>query len=149
MAQSPNQFGMSVEKGMLDLKAHQEAISVLAGSALVAGQLVKLVDSGTAIPTVTAITADTDDVFGVVPYELRRSAIVSGERLELVIAGIVYMEASAAIARGAQVMPVVSGEKVATAAGSGKRVIGRAFDKPTANGALFRVRLNLPGAVIP
>lgn len=141
--QSQNQFKQSVEKGQLDMRINPNTIpcQVAAGETLLPGMAVKLVDDSNPIPVVTPVTADTDKVFGVVPYNLQRSSHVGddGDVLEISIDGsIIYMEASAAIARGADVMVVVASEKVALST-SGKAVLGFAFDKAAADGDLIRV----------
>lgn len=151
MAQDPNQFGQSVEKGLVDLKMGGNVISVEVGTGpLVAGQCVTIVDSAGGVPKVIALAADTGDSFGVMPYDLRRATFETGERVDIPFfkGSVVYMEASAAIARGAKVMAVVSGSKVATAT-TGKMIIGRALDKAAANADLIRVLLDLPGTLAP
>lgn len=146
MSQLSNQFAQSVEKGKLDLRFNPNTIpcQVKSGEStpLVPGQAVKLVDSAGGVPKVTAITADTDEIFGIIPYHVQQSSFAAGEPVEVAAQGnVVYMEASAAIARGAKVMAVVTGSKIATAT-AGKTMIGFAFDKAATNGDLIRVYLN-------
>ncbi len=140
MSQIPNQFSQTVTKGMQDLRFNPNTIPCAVKSdeatALVPGQLVKLVDSAGGVPKVTAITADTDAVFGAVAYNGKDQSFAAGKAVEIAIAGnVIYMEASAAIARGAAVMGVVSGAKVASAT-VGKTTIGFALDKAAGNAAL-------------
>lgn len=156
MAQNPNQFKQSVEKGQVDLQMSlgtvmSVQVDAAQVAALVPGQAVTIVDSAGGIPKVIAAAADTNDIFGFVAYDFRKSSFAALEKCEIVFfrGGVMYMEASAAIARGAQVMPVISGQKVATAAGTGKRIIGRALDKAAANGDLIRVLVDVPGATVP
>jgi hypothetical protein len=149
MALTQNQFGQTVTKGQVDLRLSPNIISCQVGpdsTDLVPGQCVKLVDSADGIPKITAIEADTDDVFGIVAYDIRKSTFEPGDKCEVAFfrGTVVYMEASAAIARGAKVSAVVSGSKVVTASAA-KRVIGRAFDKASGNGSLIRVILDVPG----
>lgn len=152
MTQLQNQFQQSAEKGQMDLKFAAGTISCSVDSSapanLVAGDLVKLVDSAGGVPKVIKITADTDDVFGVVLYSFKDASYPDLASVEIAAfrGAVVYMESSAAIARGAKVMPVVSGSKVATAT-VGKRVIGQALDKATASGELIRVVVDLFGAL--
>lgn len=140
MTQLINQFELGKEKGQLDLRQSNNTISCRADSVLVPGQAVKLVDVAGGIPNVTAITADTDVVFGFATKSTRRDAIAIGDVIEIsCTSNVMYMEAGAAIAVGAKVMPVVSGSKVITAAGATKSVVGVALDKAAADTDLIRV----------
>ena len=145
MTQNPNQFKQSVEKGQLDLHLNPNIIPCQIDTSetgtLVPGQKVKLIDSAGGVPKVVAITADTDEIFGVIPYIVKKSQFVAGDRVEIASEGsVIYLEASAAIARGAKVMPVITGQKVATAT-AGKTLVGYAFDKAAQDGDLIRVYL--------
>jgi hypothetical protein len=140
-----NQFTISPVKGQADLSINPNTLGaqVYADEAepLVPGQAVKLVDSAGGVPKVTAIEEDTDDVFGVVLYNVKNASFPALQALEVGAQGnVVYMEADEAIARGAKVMYVVDGHKVATAE-IGKTVLGFAYDKATAAGQLIRVYL--------
>lgn len=147
-----NQVKQGLTKGMIDMRAGQLPISAQIASTevstLVPGQAVKIVDSAGGIPKVIAVAADTDDVYGFIVYDLKSAGFVAGDRVEILPMrnGIMYMEASAAIARDAEVMVVLAGQKVALAT-TGKRVVGRAFDKATAAGQIIRVKVDLPGAL--
>lgn len=147
-----NQFAQSVVKGFVDLKLSSSTIACQVytseSPALVPGQCVKRVDSGGpgTLPVVTAVGADTDDIFGVVNYSQKNASFAAGSALEVSVftGNYVYMEASAAISAQARVEYVVSGAKVALAT-SGKRVLGVALDKANAAGDLIRVYVDLPG----
>jgi hypothetical protein len=151
MTQLQNQFKQSVEKGQVDQRMGPGTISCQVKSdeatALVPGQAVKIVDSAGGVPKVTAVTADTDDIFGVVAFTFKDMDFPAGAPVEIVAMrnGVIYMEAGAAIARNAEVQYVVTGQKVITAV-STKRILGRAFDK-AANGEIFRVVVDLPGII--
>lgn len=145
MSVNINQFAQTPTKGQADLSLNPNTLGCQVTSdeatALVPGQAVKLVDSLGGVPKVTAVTADTDDIFGVVLYNVKNATFPALQALEVAAQdNVVYMEASAAIARGAKVMYVVTGQKVATAT-AGKTVVGFAFDKATASGDLIRVYL--------
>ena len=150
MAQSLNQFTEAPVQGELDLALNPMTIAAQVAfdeaTALIPGQAVKIVDSVDGIPKVTAVTADTDDVFGFVNYSEKDADFPAGAPCEISFfrGNVMYMTASAAIARNAKVMVVVSGSKVATRASSGI-CIGRALDKATANNDLIRVLIDLPG----
>ncbi len=149
MALNQNQFAQEVVKGLVDLRYSVNTIPCRVSSsesvALVPGQLVKLVDVAGGSPVVTAVTADTDTVFGVVNYNIRDVSFAASSAVEISSSlNIVYLEASAAIARGAGVMPVITGQKVATATAS-KTTVGIALDKAAADGDLIRVLIAAVG----
>lgn len=140
MTQLINQFEIGKEKGQLDLRFNANTFSCRADSTLVPGQAVKLVNVAGGIPNVTAVTADTDEVFGYVTKSTRRDAIAIGDVIEVSLTGnVMYMIAGAAIAPNTKVMYVTASGKVITATGTGKIVSGRAIDKAAADGDLIRV----------
>lgn len=149
MAQQLNQVKQEPVQGELELALQPNTIScqVDSGSAtLIPGQAVKMVDSAGGVPKVTAVTADTDDVFGFVNYSMKDQDFPALAKVEISMfrGNVMYMTSSAAIARNAKVMVVVTGSKVATRASTGI-CIGRAFDKATAGDQLIRVLIDLPG----
>jgi hypothetical protein len=154
MAQNINQFAQSPQKGMPDLKFNASIVSVQIDSSevglLVPGQCVKMVDSADGVPKVVACSAITDDVFGVLLYNIKNKTYKALDYAEIVAMrnSVIYMEAGAAIARNAKVMLQVAGSKVVTAAGVGSVVLGRAYDKASGDGSLIRVVVDLPGAVL-
>lgn len=154
MPQLQNQFIQTTEQGVMDLRINPTVMSCVvdsASAALIPGQAVKMVDSAGGAPKVTAVAADTDDIFGFVTFDIRHATYAPGEAVEIAFGAgsVMYMTSSAAVARNAQVMVLVAGSKVLTAAGSGKRVVGRAIDKAAGANALIRVYINLPGATLP
>ena len=145
MTQSPNQFVQTVEKGMLSLNRNYNTIPVKIDDSetgtLVPGQPVKLIDNAGKSILVVKAAADTDDIFGYIPYTRGKNEFLKNESFEIASQGnVLYLEASAAIARGAKVMPVIADHKIATAT-AGKSVIGIALDKAAADGDLIRVFL--------
>lgn len=146
--QSSNQFKQSPEKGLLDEKIGAQifpcSVDDSEAGTLVPGQAVKMVDSIGGVPKVIASTAQTDDHFGFVQYDYRKTTFKAGDALEIVRKGILILEASEAIARNGKVSAVISGAKV-EAADTTEIIIGRALDKATANGDLIRVIVDLPG----
>lgn len=145
MALNINQFGISANKGCLDLHKNSNTIACVVDSsqstALVPGQCVTIVDSAGGSPKVIAQAADTGITFGVVNFSVKDASFAAGSAVEISMDhNVIYMEASAAIARGAKVMPVITGSKVATAT-TGKPVMGIALDKAAADGDLIRVMI--------
>lgn len=142
-----NQFSQVPIQGQVDSShdAGTLACQVYASesSALIPGQAVKMVDSGNGIPIVTAVTADSDEVFGFVNHNFKKDSYDALDMVEISLVNglnVMWMTASAAIARNAVVTVVVSGSKVKTSTG-GSRDCGRALDKASASGDLIRVML--------
>lgn len=147
----PNQFAQSTIVGMVDLPFSTDTISVQidaseAGS-LLPGQAVKIVDSSGGVPKVIACSADTDEVFGFLNYNIKNAVFRAGMAAEISQAGnVMFLQASAAIARGAKVV-----SKVATAGGvgpisgaGGENIVGYALDKASAAGDIIRIKLLCP-----
>lgn len=149
-AQNQNQSKQTPVKGAIHFAKDGGAISAQLDSTtagnIVPGTCVKCVDSSGGIPKVVECDADENDVFGVVLFDGRHQNYDSGDRLEILRDGALWMEASAAIARNADVMLVVTGSKIATAT-STNRIIGKAYDKCSADGDLIPVLVKLPGAL--
>lgn len=143
MAQNPNQFGMTAEKGQVDLSfATNNVLSCIhlatENTALVAGQAVKIVDNYSGVPTVEATDTIGETPFGFVTYNIKDADYKGGARLSVALRGTaMHMTASAAIARGAKVQYDPATGKVATATTGA--VIGWALDKAGADNALIRV----------
>jgi len=142
MAQELNQFSQTTEKGILDLAFNPNVLNakVASGSSdtLVGGSVVVIQDEAGSIVTVDKAAAITNDIFGVVLYEVKKSSFVADDFVRVAFANsVVIMEASAAIAKGAAVEAVLTGDKIATQ--SSGTTIGRALDKATADGDLVRV----------
>lgn len=153
--QNPNQFAQSSLLGMLDLRFNNETVAAQIDSSesetLYAGQAVKIVDSADGIPKVIACTADSDEVFGFINYNIKDIGYEAGDRCEISQAGnVMYLYATGAIARGAQVtLDVTTRGGVATkTSSSGDRIVGYAFDKASAAGALIRVKLGVPSFAV-
>ena len=151
MTQSPNQFKQSVILGMLDLRFNSETlscevVSTYSGDAMVPGQAVKLSDVGGGIPKVEACTADSDEVFGFINYDIKNKSFVAGDKLEVSReSNVMYLHAAEPISRGAQVcLYLADGDGYVANLLDGKRIVGYALDKATAEGDLIRVVLSTP-----
>jgi hypothetical protein len=137
-----NQFEQSQVKGLLDLGFNANILNAQVKSSsvntLVGGSAVVLQDEAGKIMTVDKAGATTDDIIGVVLYEVKKSSFVANDFVRVAFANsVVVMEASAAIAKGADVEVVLSGDKIATKTTG--TTIGRALDKASADGDLIRV----------
>ena len=141
MVQELNSFTYAEQKGSVKNgeKGHGYSCKLVASAN--AGDFVKQTSvSGSKVITVTPITADTDVIFGVIPYESsKKNAYVSGDMVTVMQDyAVVVCEASAAIAAGATVMPVVTGMKIATQT-TGKTILGVALKPAAADTNLVEV----------
>lgn len=148
---SPNQFAQAPVVGMIDMRFDYDTISVQIDvsqvGALYAGMAVKIVDSADGVPKVVGCAADSDEVFGFINFDIKSVQFVAGSMAEISQAGnVIYLYATGAIARGVQVvLDLSTGGGVQAAAGNtGDNIVGWAFDKATAAGALIRVKLTCP-----
>lgn len=150
--QSPNAFSQSSQVGMIDMRFPYNTISVQIDSSqatpLYAGALVKMVDSAGGVPKVVGIEADSDDVLGVINFDIKTVQFVAGSMAEISMAGnVVYLFATTTIARGEIVCPDIStmgGVQSLLAADVGDNFVGWALDKASAAGQLIRVHLWTP-----
>lgn len=147
----PNQFAQSTIVGMVDLpysyNTKSVQIDVSETGRLLPGQAVKIVDSAGGIPKVVACSADTDQVFGFLNYNIKNAVFLAGMPAEISQDGnVMFLIAAAAIARGAQVVSkVVTAGGVGPISGSGaENIVGYALDKASAAGDLIRVQLKCP-----
>lgn len=114
------------------------------------GQAVKIVDSADGVPKVVACSANADDVAGFLNFDGKVNGWTAGMPAEMSGTGnCIYLWASSAVARGAQVQLDVSSPATVTAkvGSSGAAVVGWAYDKVTASGSLFRVKLEPAGVL--
>lgn len=151
MTLSQNQFAQSELLGAVDMAYNTGTFSVVIdasqSTALYAGSAVKMVNSSGGVPKVVGCSANSDEVFGFINYDLKTVAFLALSRAEVSTAGNVqYLFATAAIARGAQVQLDVSSPGCVTAvvSSSGADVVGYALDQAAGYGALIRVKLNTP-----
>lgn len=143
-----NQFSQIPVQGEMDLQFEGSVVSAIvdaSSATLIAGQPVKLVDSSSPLPKVTALTANTDVTWGFVSYNPKDGDFPANARLEIALVNsVMWMTAGAAIARGAKLEVVYTTNKVITNAGTNP-LVGYAFDKAAADGDLIRVWV-LPSA---
>lgn len=142
MAQTPNQFAQTAEKGQLTLDPNWSTlntqVSVNEATPLVFGQAVVIEDAAGAQIPVLGASATTDAIFGFVTYNVRTDGFAAQDSVKIAKDGdVMIMEAGAAVARGAELEAVITGQKVQTQATG--TVIGVALDKAAADGDLIRV----------
>lgn len=147
----PNQFTIAPFLGMTDMRMNTNTVAVQidaseAGTSY-AGQAVKIYDSAGGVPKVVKCSANSDDVFGFINFDIKSKSYVAGDKCEISQSGnVIYLYATAAIARGAQVQLDIStpGGVAPKTGSSGADLVGYAFDKATVAGDLIRVRLASP-----
>lgn len=148
---SPNQFQQSAVLGMIDMRFPYNSVSVQIDAsqvgALYAGAAVKMVDSADGAPKVVGCAADSDEVLGFINFDIKTVQFVAGSVAEISMAGnVMYLFATGAIARGAQVsLDLTTMGGVRSAAGNtGDDIVGWAYDKASAAGALIRIFIKTP-----
>lgn len=149
--QNINSFAQSPQLGMIDQRFDYNTTSVQIDvsqvGVLKAGAAVKIVDSSDGVPKVIGCAANSDEVFGFINYDIKDISFVAGMAAEISMAGnVMYLYATTAISRGARVQLDLStnGGVAALVGSSGADVVGWAFDKASAAGALIRVHVNTP-----
>jgi hypothetical protein len=143
-----NQFIQTAEKGQLSLL---EAINVVnckvdtsETGTLVPGTAVKIKDIAGPSIVVEEADADTDAIFGFIPYSVKKNEYIANDWVKIALnMEVMWMEAGAAIARGAYVEYDVATVKVITSAGV-NTVVGIALDKAAADADLIRVLIATP-----
>lgn len=148
---SQNQFSQSVVLGMVDqafnFNTRAVLIDVSQVTPLFQGSAVKMVDSADGCPKVVGCSANSDEVLGFINYDIRNISFVAGNAAEISLKdNVIYLYATSAISRGAQVQLDLSSPGAVTAmvASSGADLVGFAYDKAVAPGALIRVNLSTP-----
>lgn len=148
---SQNQFAQVSILGMIDLRFPLNSVSVQIDASqsgsLYAGAAVKMVDSADGTPKVIGCSANSDNVLGFINYDIKTVAFVAGSLAEISMGGnVIFLYATGAIARGAQVQLDISspGCVAQAVASSGANIVGWAYDKAPAAGALIRVFLRTP-----
>lgn len=148
---NPNQFAQTPYLGMIDLRFDYDTVSaqidVSQVGFLYAGAAVKIVDSADGTPKVVGCTANSDEVFGFINFDIKTVQYAAGSLCELSLSGnVMYLFSTGAISRGAQVtLDVTTQGGVAQAVpASGANLVGFAYDKAVAAGQLIRIKLNTP-----
>lgn len=148
---SPNQFAQNPLVGQIDLRFPYNSVSVQIdlsqATALYAGAAVKMVDSADGVPKVVGCAANSDEVLGFINFDIKTVQFIAGSLAEISMGGnVMYLFATGAIARGVQVsLDLTTMGGVRSAAGNtGDDIVGWAYDKASAAGALIRVFIRTP-----
>lgn len=148
---SQNQFAQTPTLGQVDQQFNYNTISVMVDSSqatpLYPGSAVKAVDSADGVIKVVGCSANADEVLGFINYDIKNTQFLAGMPAQISMAGnVMYLYATGAVGRGVQVqLDISSPGSVAAAVGSsGADIVGWAFDKAAAGGALIRVFLKTP-----
>ena len=149
--QSQNSFLQSSQLGMIDMRFAHNTVSVQIDASqvtpLYAGSAVKIVDSADGVPKVVGVAANSDEVMGFINFDIKTVAFSAGMQAEISMAGnVMYLYATAAISRGILVTLDITtnGGVGPIVTSSGAKVVGWAYDKAPAAGALIRVYLKTP-----
>ena len=112
------------------------------------GDAVKFVNSAGGVPKVIGCSANSDEVYGFLNYNLKNIAYQPGNAAEVSAAGnVIYLYATGAIARGDQVTLDVSQSASVrdySSASSGDNIVGYAMDQAAGFGSLIRVVVRTP-----
>lgn len=143
-----NQFDLSPVPGQLDLLAPSTVITAQVdaaqGTALLAGQAVKLATTSGGVPKVLGLASNTDSTFAFVVRNLKDQNFPASSYVEIAFNdAIMWMQADGAITRGAAVEVVYTTNKVITSAGINP-AIGLSLDTATVTGDLIRVLIKVP-----
>jgi hypothetical protein len=150
MVNTVNQFQLAREKGTISPSSAAEnvyycRVDASEAGTLVAGSAVKIKDVVGKQIIVEAVAAISDDIFGFVVYNVKKSDYVANDVLNVATDNtVIMMEAGAAIAGGVYLQYTITGAKVITAATVGARIIGKALNKAAADGDLIPVLTKTP-----
>jgi hypothetical protein len=148
---SQNQFAQSPFLGVVDLPYNYNTKSVLmdltqpASPLVYAGCAVKLVPNNNGgVPKVIACTADTDQVFGFINFDIKTRNYAPGAPAQISQSGnVIWLYATGPIAQGSNVTLDVTSQGGVTQAvtSSGNSIVGYAYDGAAVGGTLIRVEL--------
>lgn len=146
---NPNQFAQTPYLGYIDQRfpfnTTPVQIDVSQVGSLYAGSAVKIVDSAGGVPKVVGCSANSDNVFGFINFDIKTVAFTAGKECEISQSGnVMYLYSTTAIARGAQVTLALSTNGGVASKNSGDNIVGYAMDKFTAPGQLGRIVLRTP-----
>ena len=137
-----NAFQTELKKGFMENTTSvvlRSAILTDATVSVAAGTAVKLADYNDGI-VVEAITAATDDIYGIIPFTAKKDAFVGKDVVRVVVDNcVIVMQASAAIAVGAKLQVVPASMKVVTQTTG--TLVGTALQAAAADGDLIKVEL--------
>lgn len=154
-----NQFSQSPFLGTIDLRFDYDTVSGIidvtqpSSTLLYAGAAVKLVPSSSpnSAPKLIGCTANADNVFGFINFDIKTVSYSAGSVCEVSQGGnVMYLYSTGAITQGLQVtLDVTTQGGVAQAVGSsGSRIVGWAYDGAAAAGTLIRVKLTTPSFLV-
>ena len=148
--QTMNQFNELPVLGQVDLGGFSSnVISARVDNAqatpLVAGQPVKLATTAGGVPSVVALSANSDATFGYVVYNVKDINYPANSKLEIAIEGTVeWLNSGGSITRGGAVENVYTTPGNVIASGGTNPAIGIAIDGATAANQLTRVYIKVP-----
>ncbi len=144
---NPNQFSQSVVKGMLAKDISKSGIVAgILDEAAFPGSVVHLSTGAFNKPIpVFSKSSVSEEGFGVIIYNARKSTLVANDAIEVAFAGgpVIWMEAAAAITAGVQV-ELANATNITVQLFSGGKQLGVALDGASAAGQLIRVIITKP-----
>lgn len=150
-SQGQNQFTETSVLGVLDEKVGTTnvipcQVDTTETGTLYPGTPVKMYDRAGGIPKVVACAANSDECLGFIVYDIRNRTYVANDICSVALKGsVMYLYATGAISRGVRVVLDLANNGVAAASGSGgEDIVGWAFDKASAMGALIRIYIETP-----
>lgn len=151
---SQNQFAQVQYIGMVELPYNYDTLSAAidptqpASVIPYSGMAVKVVANTLGgIPRVVTCTANTDEVWGFINYDIKSPSYSAYSRIGVSTSGnVIWLYSTGAIAQLAQVtVDVTAGGGVGQKVGSsGANIVGYALDGCSASGVLIRVKLATP-----
>ena len=148
--QTLNQFNELPVLGQIDLGGFSSnvisaRVDNAQATALVAGQPVKLASTAGGVPSVVALSANSDATFGYVVYNVKDINYPANSKLEIAIEGTVeWLNSGGSITRGGAVENVYTTPGNVIASGGTNPAIGIAIDGATAANQLTRVYIKVP-----
>ncbi len=149
-SQSQNSFTQAPLRGDVDQTYNTNTISCLVdpelATLLYPGSPVKLVPTAIGgLPVVTAVTAETDEVFGFINYDIKNGFYAKSMACQVSIKNNVqYQYATIAISAGQQLQLDLANNGIKVAADTGDTIVGWAFDSASGPGVLFRMYVETP-----
>lgn len=147
---SQNQFQQAPFLGQADQQFNYNTKSAQIDSSsaggLIAGQAVKIVAAQLGgVPKVVECSADSDNVWGFICYDIKTQVFGPLDKCELSQKGnVMYLYGTGTIARGAQVALDITTKGGVSALVSTRNIVGFAYDGCGSAGGLIRVEVSAP-----
>lgn len=141
-----NQFSQVAIKGMLAKDVCSGVVSGIVDTTAYPGMPVKISTGAYNKPVpVFTPTSTSEEPFGVIIYNARKSTLVANDAVEIAFCGgpVIWMESAAAITAGVAV-ELANATNITVQTFSAGKQVGVALDGASASGQLIRVIVNKP-----